>query len=543
MIAGASIAVGARPVASRYWPTSIARTLGFTLFCLTLFSVPFDTISTKASVTPIMSVLSIPSTLHALIPLPTSVIALDGFFTLTDATQIVIPGDNSAVATVGQFLADSLRPSTGFPLSIQSDTQSANTIHLAIDGSDPTLGEEGYTLTVTPNAVMIHAAAAAGLFHGVQTLRQLLPPEIDRSTIQNIAWKIAASTIRDVPRFGWRGTMLDVARHFFGVPDVKRLIDLMAYYKMNRLHLHLTDDQGWRIAINRWPNLTIYGGSTAVNGDPGGFYTQADYAEIVAYAEQRFIIVVPEIDMPGHTNAALASYPELNCNDTAPALYTGTHVGFSTFCVPKEVTYRFIDDVIGEIAALTPGPYIHVGGDESAATAPDDYLYFVERVQAIVQAHGKRMIGWEEVSQVKLLPTTLVQQWKDNQVVNAIKQGAHVILSPANHAYLDMKYDVATSLGLNWAGYVNVRQAYEWDPTELIPGIDEQVIAGVEAPLWSETIRTQTDMDQMIFPRLLGVAEIGWSAVAARNWDDYNARLKANLTHLDALGVNYYQGS
>jgi hexosaminidase len=390
---------------------------------------------------------------------------------------------------------------------------------------------------------MIHAAAAAGLFHGVQTLRQLLPPEIDRSTIQNIAWKIAASTIRDVPRFGWRGTMLDVARHFFGVPDVKRLIDLMAYYKMNRLHLHLTDDQGWRIAINRWPNLTIYGGSTAVNGDPGGFYTQADYAEIVAYAEQRFIIVVPEIDMPGHTNAALASYPELNCNDTAPALYTGTHVGFSTFCVPKEVTYRFIDDVIGEIAALTPGPYIHVGGDESAATAPDDYLYFVERVQAIVQAHGKRMIGWEEVSQVKLLPTTLVQQWKDNQVVNAIKQGAHVILSPANHAYLDMKYDVATSLGLNWAGYVNVRQAYEWDPTELIPGIDEQVIAGVEAPLWSETIRTQTDMDQMIFPRLLGVAEIGWSAVAARNWDDYNARLKANLTHLDALGVNYYQGS
>ena len=481
--------------------------------------------------------------LHALIPMPASIAAAAGTFTLTSGTTIVVQAGDLSSTAVAQFLASSLRAATGFPLPIQSAVQSANVIRLAIVEGAPGLDDEGYTLTVTPEVVAISARTAAGLFYGVQTLRQLLPPAIESAVVQAGPWPIAAVTIRDTPRFAWRGTMLDVSRHFFSVTDVKRFIDLIAYYKLNRLHLHLSDDQGWRIAINSWPNLTAYGGSTAVNGDPGGYYTQAEYSEIVAYAQQQFVTIVPEIDMPGHTNAALASYPELNCSGTAPALYTGTRVGFSTLCVSKDITYKFIDNVIAELVALTPGPYFHIGGDESAATAPDDYVHFVERVQAIVQVHGKQMIGWEEVSQTKLLSTTIVQQWKDNQVQHAVRQGAKVIMSPATHAYLDMKYDTNTPLGLNWAGYVGVQQAYEWDPVEVLPGVDESSIVGVEAPLWSETLRTFADVEQMAFPRLIGVAEIGWSRADSRNWDDYKARLALQKSRLDVLGVNYYRGN
>ena len=222
-------------------------------------------------------------------------------------------------------------------------------------GSDPALGEEGYELTIAPDGVTITAAGPAGLFYGVQTLRQLLPPQIEQATAQAGPWTLPAGTIRDTPRFEWRGAMLDVARHFFGVADVKRYIDLLAYYKLNRLHLHLSDDQGWRIAINSWPNLAEYGGSTQVGGGAGGYYTQAEYADIVAYAQQRYIMIIPEIDLPGHTNAALASYAELNCNDVAPPLYTGTEVGFSSLCADKAITYTFVDDVMRELAALTPG--------------------------------------------------------------------------------------------------------------------------------------------------------------------------------------------
>lgn len=481
--------------------------------------------------------------LNALIPVPLSVTPGTGSFNLSADTTLFVPSGDPAVASVAQLLADSLRPATGYalPVSDHDATAQQSNIHLHLTANDSTLGTEGYTLTIAADDVTLSADTAAGLFYGVQTLRQLLPAAIDSSSRQDGPWQIAAATIRDVPRFGWRGAMLDVARHFFGVADIKRYIDLMVRYKLNRLHLHLSDDQGWRIAIDAWPKLATYGGSTAVNGDPGGYYTQADYRDIVAYAQQRFVTIVPEIDMPGHTNAALASYPELNCNDTAPDLYTGIKVGFSTLCVGKDITYQFIDTVVAEIVALTPGPYFHIGGDESAATAPADYITFVERVQAIVQAHGKQIVGWEEVSQARLLPTTLVQQWANDMVIKAVQQGAKAIMSPAKHAYLDMKYDAETPLGLNWAGYVSVQQAYDWDPVELFAGINESDIAGVEAPLWSETLRTFADVEQMAFPRLIGIAEVGWSAAAARQWNTYHVRLAAQYPRLDVLGVNYYR--
>jgi hexosaminidase len=315
----------------------------------------------------------------------------------------------------------------------------------------------------------------------------------------------------------------------------------MAYYKLNRFHMHLSDDQGWRLAINSWPNLATYGGSTQVGGGSGGYYTQAEYAEIVAYAQSRYITVIPEIDMPGHTNAALASYAELNCDGKAPPLHTGTEVGFSSLCIDKEITFAFVEDVIREIAALTPGPYLHVGGDETHATSAVDYVQFIDRVQAIVQAHGKQMVGWEEIAQSDLLPSSVAQHWHSDQARTAAQQGAKVIMSPASRTYLDMKYDPSTPLGLNWAGTIDVKEAYTWDPATQVSGVSESDVLGVEAALWSETLQTIEDVEFMAFPRLPGCAEIGWSPETGRNWDEYRIRLAAHGPRLTAMGVNFYR--
>ena len=237
---------------------------------------------------------------------------------------------------------------------------------------------------------------------GIQTIRQLLPPQIESSEKTNSKWLIPSVILEDSPKYAYRGAMLDVARHFFEVDEVKQFIDYLAMYKMNHLHLHLADDQGWRIEIEAWPKLTSHGGKTEVGGGKGGFYTQEQYKEIVKYASNRFITIVPEIDMPGHTNAALSSYAELNCDGKATELYTGTKVGFSSLCTDKEITYTFIKDVLTELAALTPGPYLHIGGDESHATEKEDYLKFVNRVQGIVRETGKEMIGWDETASSQL---------------------------------------------------------------------------------------------------------------------------------------------
>ena len=477
-----------------------------------------------------------------IIPKPVSVTATGDTFTLTGAANIYVEPATAELTAIGGYLAGKLKPATGYGLRVVPATGAPpqGSLYLTTQGGDPALGEEGYQLTVTPDMVTLAAYRPAGLFRGIQTIRQLLPPAVESPASQPGPWPMATGTIEDTPRFAWRGVMLDVARHFFGVADVKRLIDLAAYYKMNYFHLHLSDDQGWRIMINAWPRLATYGGSAEVGGGQGGYYTQADYADIVAYAQSRYITVVPEIDMPGHTNAALASYPELNCDGVAPPLYTGTNVGFSSFCIDKEITFTFVDDVVGELAALTPGPYIHVGGDEAHSTGPDDYVRFMERVQAIVQSHGKIMVGWEEMARIQLLPTSVAQHWYGDQAGAAVRQGAKVLMSPASKTYIDMKYDASTPLGLNWAGYVSVQDGYTWDPAAQVAGVPESAILGVEAPLWSETLQTLGDVEFMVFPRLPGYAEIGWSPAAGRSWDEYRLRLGAHGPRLAAMGVNFY---
>jgi hexosaminidase len=481
-----------------------------------------------------------------IIPKPVYTKAAEGAFQLTATSSIIVENVSGEVFAIGQYLSDKLKTATGFELKVTAATEKQlhGNIYLKI-AADSLNNNEAYTLNVTEDSVVLSSPNAAGLFRGVQSLRQLFLPAIESATLQKTDWYIASGTIKDYPLYAYRGTMLDVARHFFSVEDVKHYIDLLAYYKMNVMHLHLSDDQGWRIEIKAWPKLTSYGGSTQVGGGKAGFYTQEQYKDIVAYAGNRYITVIPEIDMPGHTNAALASYPELNCNpkDKNPKLYTGTEVGFSTLCTQNENVYKFVDDVIAELAAITPGPYIHIGGDESHVTATKDYIKFIDRVQGIVVKHGKQVIGWDEIGlSTSLQPNTIAQYWADSaNSVNAVKKGAKIIISPAKKTYLDMKYDSATILGLNWAGYIEVDTGYIWDPATMVKGISRENIIGIEAPLWTETITKMAELEFMVFPRLPGYAEIGWSPAAGRSWDEYKIRLGKHGSTMKAMGINFYK--
>jgi hexosaminidase len=475
----------------------------------------------------------------AVIPAPVHIVpATDVTFTLPVGATIA-----SDTAGIGDYLAGILRTSTGYAIPA-SDGSGAATIELRLSGAPGNVGDEGYGLTVSATSVVIRARKPAGLFEGVQTLLQLLPAAVQGSTVASGPWTIPGQTIVDYPRFGYRGAMLDVARHFFTVDQAERYIDEIAHYKLNYLHLHLSDDQGWRIAIKGWPDLTGHGGSTEVGGGAGGYYSQADYSAIVAYAESRYITVIPEIDMPGHVNAALASEPQLNCNGKAPGLYTGINVGFSSLCVPLDRTYDFVDQVIGQLAALTPGPYIHIGGDESSATSTSDYTSFVDRAQKVVRAHGKIAIGWHNIASAPLLPTSIAEFWDttvaDAWVAAAAAKGTKVIMAPANHAYMDMKYNGNTKLGQQWAGLIDVNTAYDWNPGHYLMAVGESSVAGVEAGLWTETITTSDDIDYMAFPRLPAIAELGWSPWSTHDDTSFDARLAAQGPRWKAMGIHYY---
>lgn len=316
--------------------------------------------------------------MQKLIPFPALIKPDQGTYTLHSDAAILIPPDREEIRRVGQFLANRLRLATGFELPLlPAEAPSTNGILLTMKEAGTDLGEEGYELVVEPTGILLRGLHPAGLFRGAQTIRQLLPPAIESHSRQSGPWQMDCVSIQDTPRFGWRGVMLDVARHFFPVANVKRLIDQMAYYKFNILHLHLTDDQGWRLMIRSWPRLAEYGGTTDFTGGAGGFYTQEEYQQIVEYAAAHYITIIPEVDMPAHVNSALASYAALNDNEEARTLYTGYEGGSSSLAIHKEVTYQFLEDTLREIAALTPAPYIHIGGDEAHSTDDSDYRIFI----------------------------------------------------------------------------------------------------------------------------------------------------------------------
>lgn len=482
---------------------------------------------------------------EVMIPRPVTVTPTGDFFKLTPGSSVIIREDNPEIRKTAQFLSDLLKTPTGFAVNVvvsQGKAKSGSFILNIDKARSSMLGNEGYELVIDKRIITITSAEPAGLFHAVQTIRQLLPVQIESKTLQPGPWEIPTGTITDYPEYGFRGTMIDVSRHFFPAEDIKTVIDNLAYYKMNMLHLHLSDDQGWRIEIKSWPNLATHGGKTEVGGGEGGYYTQEVYADLVKYAQDRYITIIPEIDMPGHTNAALSSYPELNCSDKAPDLYTGTNVGFSTLCVNKDITYKFIDDVFRELVALTPGPYIHIGGDESHATKKEDYILFENKVQDLLAKYGKTIIGWDEISQSTMKPGTVAHFWSNVENANkAVSQGAKVLMSPAKKAYLDMKYTKETKLGLRWAGLIEVDTAYAWNPSKYAKGIGKENVFGIEAALWTETITNLDEMEFMVFPRLPGYAEIGWTPQSLRSWDEYKVRLGNHGARLTARGINYYK--
>jgi hexosaminidase len=334
-------------------------------------------------------------------------------------------------------------------------------------------------------------------------------------------------------------------------------VDAIVLLKVNHLHLHLTDDQGWRLHIESWPELTRVGGSTGSDGSRGGFYTQDEFRDLVAYAAERHVTIVPEIDMPGHTNAALASYAELNPDGIAPPLYTGRAVGFSTLQTGDPVTERFVREVIREVAALTPGPFLHLGGDECLSTTDEDFAAFVREAARTVAEYGKTPVGWHEMGKAEGLPAGTVGQYWDfteprgraaELALAFVRGGGSLILSPSDAAYLDIVYAEGDAIGQDWTGRpTDLRRSFVWDPARVVPGVGDAHILGVEAALWTETVATIEQVEDMAFPRLAAVAEIGWSPApadtepveAVRDLDDFAARVARLAEHWDAAGTSY----
>jgi hexosaminidase len=491
----------------------------------------------------------------AVVPLPVSVAASDAPpFRLERA--ITVTGDPAAARDLGAVLA-----TLGLSAAPAADERPTAGIHLSIA---PGGEAESYDLTSSAAGITIVGADAAGLFYGVQTAAQLLARARKDGTVP-------ALTIHDRPRFAYRGVMLDVARHFHDVETVLAYIDRAAALKFNVLHLHLTDDQGWRLQSVTRPLLTERASGTSAGGDPGGSYTHDDYRRILDHASARHMTVVPEIDLPGHTHAVSLAHPELSEQPVVSAdvletieqfgggvpengaPYTGIAVGFSSLRIHDEATYAFLGDVLGELAELTPGPYLHIGGDEALGTPADDYALFLSRVTAMVAALGKTPIAWHEAGAATgLHPSTVGQYWgfvsptdgMDDKTRTFVRNGARVILSPADAVYLDMKFDAASPLGLTWArGVTSLQRSYDWEPAEVIDGVSETDILGVEAPLWTETVRDLEAIDALAFPRIAAAAEAAWSpprgSSPERTWESFRTRVGTLGPLWKAQGIRF----
>jgi len=487
------------------------------------------------------------SGMEDVVPVPVDAKSTGAGYTVTDDTIIEVHDEDAR--SVAEYLASLLRPSTGYELPIvnRPSRGPSGGISLRLDGAPSDVGEQGYRLQVNPSGVKIRANEPAGLFAGVQTLRQLLPPAVEADAEQSANWDVPGGHIHDYPRFRYRGSHLDVARHFFDVDTVKQYIDYLAQYKINHLHLHLTDDQGWRIEIDGWPNLTDEGADSEVDGTPGGYYTKAEYADLVQYAQDRFITVIPEIDMPGHTGAALESYAELNCDGEKRKEDTGTNVGDTSLCIDKEVTYEFVEDVISQVAEMTPGPYVHIGGDEAHTITDEEYDYFMDRVVPMVIENGKQPIGWHQVLGADPPTETIAQYWYTGrdapEIEAATEEGHEIIASPASRAYLDMNYNDQDGVGQDWAGNTSVKNSYTWDPGSFLNGIDESSVVGPETALWTEFVETMNDIEYMTFPRLPAIAELGWSPDEKTDWTEFRQRLAAQGPRWDIQDINYYQSA
>ncbi|MDP5227790.1 MULTISPECIES: beta-N-acetylhexosaminidase [Arthrobacter] len=491
------------------------------------------------------------SSQHFITPVPRSVVPSAGTLTLTPATRVV-PGPGAE--SVAVRFAAWLRAGTGWEVPLAGDTGPAITFTL-----DPSVdGGEAYTLTVNDDGVRLAAAHPAGLFHAASSLRQLLPAALEKGHADAPSGTIDVGHVHveDAPRFAYRGIMLDVARSYYPMDEIRRLIDVMTRFKYNVLHLHLADDQSWRVELDTpednptgidFTELARIGKDGAVNREgwgtgPGrtGYYTQDDYRLIVEYAAERFVTVVPEFDVPGHVNAVLAAIPQLNPDGVATSPNATGEVGFSTLYNDNPLTRPFVAEVFRQLAALTPGPYLHLGGDEALVTSKEDFIAMVGDFAASVAATGKTVMGWNEYAQAELPAGAVIQYW-DGDLEPTLRQvrdnGARVVMSPGKGSYLDQKYVESDPIGLKWAAMGDWDLHYGWDPVR--DGLAEQDVLGVEAPLWSETIRSLDEAHWLIYPRAIAVAETAWSGAEAKDPASFAVRLGALGERLVALDVTF----
>lgn len=457
----------------------------------------------------------------ALVPLPAEVIEHNGVFDL--GAEVVLSTDANA-PTANQAVMRLLNS-----LGINSVNSAAVKIRLSLV-NQADLGDEGYSLIIADD-ISIRAQTDAGLFYALQTLQQLLP--VGRQA----SYKLPRVSITDVPQYAWRGSMVDVARHFFGIEYLKKHIERMAAFKLNKLHLHLSDDQGWRMEIKKYPKLTSVGGSTQAGGGPGGFYTQEELKDLVAYAANYNVEIIPELDMPGHVQAAIASYNELACDNVSNLdLYIGLNVGFSALCLTKpEVIYPFVQDVLTEVVNVFPSQYIHIGGDEIKHAL---YGEFIDKAGQIIKELNRTMVGWEEASAGKnLAPNTLLQLWNDDyDIKSATDRNIHLILSPCSYLYLDHGNVNGQPETYTWCRKqgVPLERVYSFNPQKY------SLVTGIEAPVWSELVSSEAAMDNRMWPRLAAVAEIAWTNQSARNYQEFTQRMKSLKPYFDNAGIHYY---
>ncbi len=482
------------------------------------------------------------------IPLPRRVETATGLFVFDERTRMLL---SDAQDEELLRLGDLVRVMLGLDLPLADDERS-NTVTLRLVDGLAEGHEEGYRLAVTPRSVTLSANRPAGIFYGLQTLRQI----VTRDGISTVE-------IEDAPRFSYRGMHLDVARHFFPTAFVKKYIDLLARHKMNRFHWHLTDDQGWRIEILRYPRLTEVGAfrsETVGDGQPhGGFYTQDDVREVVAYARERYVTVIPEIELPGHCLAALAAYPELAC--TAGPFEVATRWGgFDDVFCPKESTFRFLEHVLAEVTDLFPGPWVHIGGDEVSrkrwkacreaqsviereGLADEQQLqsYFIERIGRFLRSKRRRLIGWDEILDADLAPDATVMSWRGmHHGIAAARQGHDVVMTPTSHCYFDFYQGQADREPRAIGGFTPLEKVYAFEPVAPELTADQAAhIIGTQGNVWTEYMKTAEHVEYMVLPRMLALSEVAWSPRDARDWDGFAQRVRAHLELLDALDVNY----
>ena len=517
----------------------------------------------------------------SVVPRPMEMKVTGGRFELKFTTTIYAQSGSDEIKQIAKYLAEQLSPATGYGLMVLDECKAKSpddSILLTTKGACEGLGDEGYELVVTEKNITVRAPKPAGLFYGVQTIRQLLPPQIEsKKVVPEVRWTIPCVEIKDKPRFGWRGSLLDCCRHFMTKEWVKRYIDLLAYHKMNRLHWHLTEDQGWRIEIKKYPRLTEVGAwreggpvalTNAEEGVPekykgkvyGGYYTQEDIKEIVAYAKSRYVMIIPEIEMPGHSVAALASYPQLSCAGEPLDVRATMGINQDVYCAGNDGVFEFLEDVLTEVIELFPSPYIHIGGDEcpkerwkkcpkcqariKAEGLKDEHelqSYFIKRIEKILMSKGRRLIGWDEILEGGLAPQATVQSWRGIKgAVAAATTGHDTVLSPTSHCYFDYP---ATKQGMksapSWMSYLPMKKVYTFEPIpEELTEEQQKHVLGGEGNLWTEFILQQT-LDSKAWPRLTALAETLWSPKELRNWDDFSGRMETHYKRFDMMGVDY----